>query len=75
MYLEFLITYSINIIFSFKLLEGGLLKVGISYIGWLGLIILGGAVFYQMFGLDNAFDPMLAEKVEFNVKKPETNGH
>ncbi|MGI6226200.1 MAG: hypothetical protein ACOYJ1_08115 [Peptococcales bacterium] len=49
--------------------------MGISYVGWLGLIILGGIVFYQMFGLDNAFDPMLAEKVDFDVKKPETNGH
>jgi len=45
--------------------------MSISYIGWLGFLILGGVVLYQMFGLDNAFDPMLAEHVDFNVKKPE----
>jgi len=50
--------------------------MGISYIGWLGFFILGGIVFYQMFGLDGAFDPMLDENVDFNVKKPENgNAH
>ncbi|NLT95032.1 MAG: hypothetical protein GXW85_05770 [Clostridia bacterium] len=49
--------------------------MGISYIGWLGLLILGGTIFYQIFGLDQAFDPMLAAHVDFDIKKPEEPEH
>ncbi|MDK2824337.1 MAG: hypothetical protein PWQ67_2673 [Clostridia bacterium] len=50
--------------------------MGINVIGWVSFIILGGIIFYQIFGLDNAFDPMLAEHVDFDIKKPENdNSH
>jgi len=48
--------------------------MGINVLGWFSLIIFGGLIFYQIFGLDNSFDPMLAENVDYNMKKPE-NGH
>ncbi|MFZ7103551.1 MAG: hypothetical protein ACOWWO_12985 [Peptococcaceae bacterium] len=47
--------------------------MGINVLGWLSLIILGGVIFYQMFGLDNSFDAMLAENVDFNMKKSEND--
>lgn len=58
-----------------KLLNGGVTYMGINVIGWLSLIILGGLVFYQTMGLDGSFDPMLAEKVDYNMKKPESSSH
>ncbi|MFZ5942898.1 MAG: hypothetical protein ACOYVD_02225 [Bacillota bacterium] len=49
--------------------------MGINVIAWLTLIVFSGILFYQMFGLDDAFDPMLAEHVDFDMKKPENGDH
>ncbi len=42
-----------------------------NVLGWVVLIILGGVILYQIFGLDESIDPMVKDHVEFNIKKPE----